>query len=57
MLLKVHMDYQQDSLPDGADPLPAVLTFNHTVFAKNQIRIGKYTRCDFTIDASMLLSR
>jgi hypothetical protein len=43
-------------LPYGADPVPTLLTFNHAVFAKNQIQIGKHTRCYFKIDAGMLLS-
>ena len=42
-------------MPYGADPVPTLLTFNHAVFAKNQMRIGKYTRCDFKIDAGIVV--
>jgi hypothetical protein len=46
---------QQHGLADSTDPVPTLLTVNHAVFANYQIWIGKYARCGFKIDTSVLL--
>ena len=55
VLLTTHMHHEEDSLSDCANPVPAALTVDHAVFAKQQAWIGEYARCGFKIDASTLL--
>ena len=49
------MHYEQHSLPNSTDPVPTLLTFDHAVLAKHEIRIGEHARCGLKIDASVLL--
>ena len=49
------MHYKQQGLSYCADPVPTLLTVDHAVLAKHQIRIGEHARCGLKIDASVLL--
>jgi hypothetical protein len=48
------MHHEQHCLPHGTNPVPPLLTIHHAVFAQYQVWVGKYARCDFKIDASVL---
>jgi len=48
------MHNYEHGLPHGPDPVPPLLAVDHAILIKDKTWVGKYARCDFKIDASVL---